>query len=134
MGAGGAGRAVPTLGDLAGYFEQETPPGGRIRPPDPQRPRLCNPSPREPGPQPLSDIGWEVPYRLTRFEVHPDLGFILDRRVGYKQDRIAVVEVLDMSVPSGEHSSVHRGAEVRRMALGKRGRNSDQANHPGRGV
>ena len=61
-----------------------------------------------------------MPDRLPGREMYPDLRIVLNRRVGHESYLVALVEVVDVSVPACEHRPVYRRSEARRLAFGER--------------
>ena len=57
---------------------------------------------------------------FTGLEVDPHLGIVLNRWVRYQPNWISVMEMLHMSVTSGEHRAMDRRSEQLRTAVGKR--------------
>lgn len=55
--------------------------------------------------------------RLTRREVDPHFGRILDRRVRYEADLVSRVQLVDIPIATRKHGPVHRGAETRRASF-----------------
>lgn len=48
---------------------------------------------------------------LAGGQMHPDLGLVLDRRIGNEADEITFRERLEMSLTVAEDRTVYRGAE-----------------------
>lgn len=73
-----------------------------------------------PRPEPARDVGRKMSDRLAGRQVHPDLGFVLYRRIRNQADDITFLERLEMSLTVAKDRTVYCGAERGWTPLGER--------------
>jgi hypothetical protein len=62
----------------------------------------------KPRPEPPSDVRREVPDRLSRLEVNPDLGIVLNWRIRYETKLVSIRKAIHIPVTSSEYGAVYR--------------------------